>query len=190
MKLNSKLAVSIAVGILVSLSSLAEAGDYGRKPTGNWLVGTWYLALDTTAFGLPPGLPLAGLAMFHRDGTYELQDAGDFGQATFLNTQNSNQFGAWRARRHGRAQGTALFLEADLATGEVLRWQKVELSLSRTDDRDVVTGIAVVSILECTNMLPVPTAFTCPDPVESADEFVIQPPFEIPVTFRRIRPGG
>ena len=183
-------ALLIAAGMIsLSIGTAAQAGEKKGRAHAGWLVGTWYLALDTQPFGLPPGLPLAGIAQFHSDGTYQFQDAGDFGQATFLNTRHSYQFGSWRPTRGGKVIGTALFMEAELASGELLNWQKVRIVLNRTDERDVVSGKVTVSILPCSNMLPVPTAFTCPDPVQSAGDFVEMPPVEIPVTFRRILPG-
>lgn len=171
---------------VLAAANLAQA-DGGRNH-GNWIVGTWYLALDSVPFGLPPGFPLSGLAIFNRDGTFQFLDGGDFGQATFLNTQNSQQFGAWRRGRHGKVIGTALSFEADLPTGEVLSWQKLDLVLHRTGNRNVVAGSANVSILACSNLLPLPTPLTCPDPIESADEFVVVPPTDIPITFKRLKP--
>ncbi len=176
---------------VLNATNVALAGDDDDSDGnhGNWIVGTWSLALDTVVFGLPPGFPLRGLAIFNRDGTYQFLDGGDFGHATFLNTQNSQQFGAWRRGRHGKVVGTALYLEADLPTGEVLRWQKTEIVLHKTDSRNVVTGSVTVSILECNNMLPLPSPLTCPDPIESADEFVLTPPSDVPLTLKRLRPG-
>jgi hypothetical protein len=176
--------------LLIFLTGSQSARAEDESGTGNWLVGTWSLALDSEIFGLPPGFPLRGLAIFNRDGTYQFQDAGDFGQANFLNTQNSTQFGAWRRADNGVVIGTALFLEADLATGELLRWQKVTLVLEKSDERNVVIGTATVSLLECDNLLPLlPTALTCPDPIDSADDFVVLPPSEIPITLKRLRAG-
>ena len=172
----------------VGTADLAQADDNANG--GRWIVGTWYLALDTEIFGLPPGLPLSGLAIFNRDGTYQFQDGGDFGQATFLDTRHSNQFGSWHNTLGGKVKGVALFLEADRASGAVLRWQKVETELHRSDDRSVVTGTATVSILECNNALPVPSPLTCPDPIDGADNFVILPPTDIPITLKRLRPDG
>lgn len=174
--------------IAVATAGTAAGAEPDQRSFGHWIVGTWYLALDTEVFGLPPGFPLSGLAQFNRDGTYRILDANDFGQATFLNSQHSQQFGAWRGTRAGRMIGTALFLQADLATGEVLRWERTHLQLSRTDERDVVTGVVNVSVLECNNLLPLPSPLTCPDPIEAADDFVAMPPTDIPVTLRRLRP--
>lgn len=159
-----------------------------RSTRGGPIVGAWYLALDTVPFGLPPGFPLHGLAIFNADGTYQFLDGGDFGQATFLNTQHTQQFGAWRIGRGGNVVGTALYLESDLPTGEVLRWTKVQIDL-RTDHAGVMTGHATVSNLDCDFLLPIPTALTCPDPIEFADQFVVVPPTEIPVELKRLEPG-
>ena len=179
-------------GLVLALSWTVLAGasnpaDNAHK-RGHWIVGTWYLALDTVPFGLPPGFPLNGLAIFNSDGTFQFQDGGDFGQATFLNTQHTTQFGAWRRAVRRGAVGAALFFEADLPTGEVLRWLKTDIKLHRTRDRDVVTGIVNVSRLDCPNMLPLPTPLTCPDPIKSAGDFVVVPPTEVPITLRRLKP--
>ena len=175
--------------LLIFLTGSQSARAEDGSGTGNWLVGTWSLALDSVVFGLPPGFPLRGLAIFNRDGTYQFQDAGDFGQANFLNTQNSIQFGAWRRADNGVVIGTALYLEADLASGELLRWQKVTLVLEKSDERNVVIGTATVSILECDHLLPLPSALSCPEPIDSADDFVLLPPSEIPITLKRLRAG-
>lgn len=172
----------------IALAAADSARADNDKASGPWIVGTWYLTLDTTIFGFPPGFPFSGLAIFHADGTYVLQDAGDFGQATFLNTQNSQQFGSWRMAPGGTIVGTALFLEADLATGEVLRWQRTESVLHRQASGGVA-GTVTAYVLECDNLLPIPTPVTCPDPIESADAFVVVPPADIPITLKRLTPG-
>lgn len=179
----------LALAVSLLLPVVANAGASQGVSRGTWIVGTWYLALDSQPFGLPPGFPLSGMAIFNQDGSYEFEDGGDFGQATFLNTRNLTQFGAWRVNGRGQIKGTALSLEADLSTGEVLRWARVEVTLERTDDRNVVTGSINVSTLECANMLPVPTPLTCPDPIESAGDFVPAPPNDVPLTLRRLRPN-
>ncbi len=179
--------LTLALWLVLFVGANASANQGVSR--GMWIVGTWYLALDSQPFGLPPGFPLSGMAIFNQDGSYEFEDGGDFGQATFLNTRNLTQFGAWRINPQGQIVGTALSLEADLATGEVLRWARVQVILERTDDRDVVTGSINVSTLECSNMLPLPTPLTCPDPIESAGDFVPAPPNDIPLTLRRLRPN-
>jgi hypothetical protein len=169
-----------------TLATRADDTDGDRRASGYWAVGTWYLALDSEPFGLPPGLPLSGLAQFDSDGNFRTLDAGDFGQATFTNTQHSQQFGVWRRDERGRVVGTSLFLEADLFTGEVLRWNKVQFVVRRTGEDSLLTGHATVSVLECVNALPIPTSLTCPDPISASDDFVLIPPIEIPVTFSRL----
>ena len=169
--------------------ALADDKDYLSWQRADWMTGAWYLALDSEPFGLPPGFPLSGLAVFNRDGTLQILDAGDFGQATFTNTRNSVQFGAWRVVHKSQVIGTTLFLEADLGTGEVLRWNKVRIVLARGADRDVVAGTVNVSVLECSNLLPLPTALTCPDPTDPSRAFTELPPADIPVTFRRLHAG-
>jgi hypothetical protein len=173
--------------LATSWTVFAQDAEPADSRGGNDFVGTWYLALDSAPFGLPPGFPLSGLVQIHRDGLYQVLDGGDFGQATFTNTQHSQQFGSWRRDRRGRFVGSSLFLEADLQTGEVLRWQRVDIVLERTRDAGRLEGVANVSILECSNQLPIPTSLTCPDPVASAGRFVMIPPMDIPITLSRLR---
>ena len=187
---KSKLSLCQAMtfAVLGSAILMGTAKADHRNGAG-WLVGTWYLALDSTPFGVPPGYPLGGLVMFNGDGTYQLQDAGDFGQATFVGKRHSYQFGAWKRVGRGRIVGTALFLEAELTTGEVERWQKVTIELQRTRSWSTLEGTVNVSILECPNLLPLPTALSCPDPVKHAADFVPLPPENVAIKLRRIRAG-
>jgi hypothetical protein len=172
--------------LIGNYTAIAQDAELPAARDGQGLVGTWYLALDSVPFGLPPGFPLSGLMQFQQSGTYQILDGGDFGQATFTNTQNSQQFGAWRRDRNGSFVGTALFLEADLPTGEVLRWVRTQFLLATTPDADVIEGIVNIATLECGNQLPLPTPLTCPDPIASADQFVLVPPADIPLTLRRL----
>ena len=186
-------AMTRSAALLFALLSSAATPAFAQPNTdrapGHWMVGTWYLALDTTIFGLPPGHPFSAIAIFHDDGTFQIQDAGDFGQATFLNTRQQQQFGSWRHGPKGTVLTTALFLEADLQTGEVLRWHRTVGVFSRADKLNEITGIMSDFSLECDNLLPLPTAVTCPDPIESADEFVLVPPPEMTVILKRLVPG-
>lgn len=182
------LLLAISVAPCASAEESSRAAVFKNWGYFNWMAGSWYLALDSQPFGLPPGFPLSGLAVFNSDGTFQVLDAGDFGQATFTNTQHSAQYGAWRYTGFNSAVGTTLFLEADLSSGEVLRWNKVEFTLQRSADRDVVEGTVNVSVLECANLLPLPTPLTCPDPTDPANVFTSLPPVDDPVTFKRLRP--
>lgn len=180
------LALALSLGLACTVASADPSTKYSSARF-DWISGAWYLALDSEPYGVPPGYPLGGLAVFNADGTFQVLDAGDFGQATFTNTQHTTQLGAWRKVRYNKVIGTTLFLEADLASGEVLRWNKVRFTLRPTRDRDVVTGTVNVLILDCSNLLPLPTALTCPDPTNPANTFTEVPPADIPVTLTRVR---
>ena len=158
------------------------------------VAGTWYLALDTSPYGLT-GLALSGLATIHSDGTFVLIDAGDFGQASFLGTQHSPQLGSWRyvnrVGKHGSKTGeiiaTSLFLEADL-DGEIQNWYRVTLSLKLSEDGQAMAGFVNVSVLECMDVSGVPSPLACLDPIANADLFEPDPVPNVPVTFSRLNP--
>ena len=64
---------AVAAILLAVVPNLTTSAIHGASPTG-----TWYLALDATPFGLPGGnLPV--LVSFHRHGTFNISDGGDFG---------------------------------------------------------------------------------------------------------------
>ncbi len=179
----------VLVATLIASISSGRAAIAGEVPdAGNWPTGTWYLALDTEVYGLPPGFPLSGMAQIHRDGTMTLVDGGDFGQADFLNTRNLPQFGSWRRKGSGVIEATTLYLEADAANGEVLRWIRVEFEFWR-DGAGVTLGTVNTSMLPCAPALPPPSPLTCPDPIENADLFVgVGDPPDVPVTLKRLLP--
>jgi hypothetical protein len=183
-----------AILLAISGNAVAQSDQITDRPTdrpqaqGHWIVGAWYLALDTEPFGLPPGTPpLSGLAIFNADGTLQFADAGDFGQMGFTG-KHLTQYGSWRRAPRNTVVAVTLFLEANNVTAEVERWTRARFRFRRTDHRDVVAGLAVeISNLECD--LPVPlSAISCPDPIEHADDFVVSAPPDVPILLRRIRP--
>ena len=98
MRTRRLLLVAVAALIAVALTSLPSFTVRAQN-NGRVLWGTWYLALDTAPFGILGGT-LPTLASFHRDGTYNLSDGGDFGGAPF-GTLSNPQYGAWVAARGG-----------------------------------------------------------------------------------------
>jgi hypothetical protein len=166
-------------------------GDNGSVETrgGHWIVGTWYLQLDSEPYGLPPGFPLSRIAIFTSDGTYQGQDAGDFGNPNFT-PQQSTQYGAWQTSEGNTVILTTLSFQAELYTGDVTLWGRGQFEFHRTDDPDFVSGHVTGAILFCDDSLPVPTPLACPNPIESADELIVIPPFDIPITLTRLRPGN
>ncbi len=184
---NSKgeflLAVTLGLLFLTAIPAVSERTPAGRAP-----VGTWYLALDTTPFGIP-GEFLSGMATFHSDGTFLIVDAGDFGQPGFTG-KHLPQFGSWESSPSVRSRGailhgTSLFLEADLG-GEVLNWQRVKFELTLSRDGSVMTGTADVTLLACDDMLPLPSALRCSNPIANASQFLPAAPAPLPVTFTRL----
>ena len=174
-----------AVIALLAGSAWAHAGN-GSYP--NWklaryvIPGTWSVSLDAGPFGLP-GFNLAGAATLHRGGTVTIVDAGDFGG---LGTRDTPQQGIWHIDRNG-VRVTTLILSADAATGQLLHWQRVSMRLRFGESRNRLVGSVNVAKLACSVLDGIPPALTCPDPVAAADEFVTEPPFDVPVEFRRLR---
>jgi hypothetical protein len=186
--MKTKLIPSLA---LIATMMVAGPAVFAGRCSHPSVAGTWYLALDTTPFGIQ-GLALSGLATFHDDGTVLIIDAGDFGQATFLNKQHSVQMGAWRCirgrdipRNVRKVVASTLFLEADL-DGEVEAWYRVELELTMSGDGQELKGFVTTLKLPCDVAPPIPTPLTCPDPIENADLFEIDGPPNVPVTLRRL----
>ncbi|HZD51712.1 MAG TPA: hypothetical protein VE175_01575 [Woeseiaceae bacterium] len=147
--------------------------------------GTWFLALDAAPYGLPEGLVLPGLMTLHSDRTVLLSDGGDFGGMP-LNARDSSQFGSWRYTKGHHIKVVTLFLQADLV-GDVRSWFRVQFKL-RQKNSNTLVGTVNVYQLACD--LPAPfAAFSCPDPIEAADDFVrAEGPVNVPITFRRLRP--
>ena len=172
-----------AAAILTSLLALPVFASGYRAPAA----GTWYLALDAEPFGLPPGVSLPGLMTIHSDGTVLLADGGDFGGFPFM-SRDSSQFGAWRYTRKGSLKVVTLFLQADAISGDVSRWQRVQLSL-RFADRHTLIGTVNVLGLDCMGPA-IAGAFNCPDPIAGAGQFIPNPgePVDVPVTLRRLKP--
>ena len=169
--------------LATSLSSVSvHAG--GRLPPA---AGAWYLALDAQPYGLPPGVVLPGMVAIDGDGTVLIADGGDFGGFPFA-SRDSNQFGSWRYTRGGSIRIVTLFLQADAISGDVGRWQKVQLQL-RFEGRNVLVGTVNVLTLDCTGPAPA-GVFNCPNPVASADRFAPAPgePLDVPVRLERITP--
>lgn len=188
MKARTILMAAAAVVTAIGLTSLPTFTARAQN-NGAVLWGTWYLALDTTPFGIPGGT-LPTLASFHRDGTYNLSDGGDFSGAPF-GTLNSPQYGSWVAARGGGFEATSLFLEADGATGVVLNITKVHLTLwFDSNDHDSLSGVANVEVVPCAAPGPPPDSMTlnCPNPVTTAG--LPGGPPDIPIQLTRLRVGN
>ncbi len=149
--------------------------------------GAWYLALDAEPYGLPPGVSLPGLVTIQSDGTVQIADGGDFGGFPFM-SRDSTQFGSWRYTRYGGIRMVTLFLQADAISGDVIRWQKVQLQL-RFEDRNTLVGTVNVLGLDCSGPAPA-GVFNCPNPVASAALFAPNPnePVDVRVRLQRIKP--
>ena len=169
--------------IALCLAAPVSAYDWGL---GNNPAGAYTLALDAAPYGLPPGTMQPGLLMINADRTAQILDGGDFGGLPF-NMRDSNQFGAWY-RSRGHINIVTLFLQAD-AVGDLQYWYRVHIKVKPVA-RDTLGGIVNVFQLKCT--LPAPfAAFSCPDTIENAGDFVpVDGPSDVPVTFRRFRPQG
>jgi hypothetical protein len=172
----------------------ADNNDESRTDFGRGIVGNWYLALDAGPFD--PGLSgtfLSGLAQFHSDRTFMINDAGDFGADSFFGTLASPQYGAWRIERDAHHKGasidgTAIYLEVRKPSGELLGWNKVHFKL-HVVSRNRVEGTINAFFLPCADAPPFPTPLTCPDPVANAAAFVPASPPDVPITMTRIIVG-
>ena len=180
---TSRHSFSIHSVLLVAIAALSfQPTIASARHTSLVVHGTWYLALDATPYGLA-GLSLPGLVALHADRTVLVIDAGDFGGMPF-GTADSAQFGSWRYTRDG-IRVVTLFLKAD-SVGDVQAWFRVEIDLS-SKDRDTLEGTVNVYTLGCDKPAPF-AAFSCPDPIEKADEFIPADLPDVPVTLRRLRP--
>ena len=175
--------VFLAVGALIAAYASAEP-PMQESQTPRSGSGTYYLALDAAPFGLPPGLSLPGIMTLHADRTAIVVDGGDFGGLPF-NTRDSAQLGSWRPTFTGM-EVVLLFLQADAATADVLSWQRVHITLKHRG-RETLIGKVNVFQLACAGPAPFPV-FNCPDPIESAADFVPNSPPDVPVTLRRLTP--
>jgi len=144
----------------------------------------WRIVRCVWSPGTPP---LSGIAIFDQDGTFQVEDGGDFGQMGFTG-KNLTQYGTWRRDTGGEVVGVSLFLEANAMTAEVEKWVRGRFRYFRTDDRDVVAGYAEgIAELPCDLGLPF-SAISCPDPIENADDFVAVGPADVPIVLKRLLP--
>ena len=170
-------ALLLVVAALTFLSGPASARHFHAAPHG-----TWYLALDATPYGLA-GLSLPGMVTLHADRTVLISDAGDFGGLPF-GTADSPQFGGWRYTGSG-IKIVTLFLKADLV-GDVEAWYRVEIDVRRKG-RNKLKGVVNVYRRDCDLQAPF-AAFSCPNPIEKAGEFIPADLPDVPVTLYRLRP--
>ncbi len=183
-------AFAILVALFAVLPAQAQDRTLDSAAMGNLIVGNWYLALDAGAFD--PGLAgffLSGMAQFHADRTFMLNDAGDFGAQSFLPTLATPQYGSWAIReaKDGKrfVAGTSLYLEGDRETGEAIGWNKVQFALWRVGVHRI-EGTINAFFLPCGDLNGVPTPLTCPDPLANAAGFIPASPPDVPVAFSRI----
>jgi hypothetical protein len=179
----------LAATMVFGLAMMLAAGPTSAHDRENGIAGTYYLALSVDPFELPlpPGLSLPGLLTLHADRTAMIVDGGDFGGLPF-DTRDSAQLGSWRYSRSG-IQIVFLFLQAEASTGDVRSWQRVHILIDERD-HNVLRGKVNVFQLPCVGPAPF-GVFNCPDPIESADDFLPNSPPDIPVTLHRlaVRPG-
>lgn len=169
------------VAVATLLCWLSPAASEARPVP---LVGTWYLALDLSAVGLPPGSTLPAVAAFHRDGIFNISDPGDLSSVPFLEL-DTTQYGSWYRTEDGTYHATSLFLrKAD--NGELEGWHRVRFTLQLEKRSNRLVGVVTEEVLACPATGPGPFAlFNCPDPITG--EFTAIPT-EIPISGRRLRP--
>ena len=158
--------ISIATTAVVAVILLAVVPAFttSARSVGALISSTWYLELDTGPFGFPGGT-LPGLVAFHRDGTFNISDGGDFGSAP-ISTLHSPQYGSWVTSGASSFEATSLFIESDL-TGVVQNIQKLNLTLEFDgDDYNTLSGFVDIEVVPCDPAGPTPVkTFNCPNPI-------------------------
>ena len=174
--------IAIAATLAVMMAILPGKETTKAETQGAVLVGTWYLALDTTPFGIP-GATFPALFTFHRDGTFISSDGGDLGPLPFT-TLDTSQHGAWVRAGDLTFEATSLFLQKDNISGQLASWHRVHFSLQFGEDFDHINADVTEQILPC-NPGPTPfMLFNCPNPITST----FPPfPFHIPAKLTRLR---
>ena len=154
---------------------------------GAELWGTWYLALDTTPFGIPGGT-LPALFTFHRDGTWLSSDGGDLASNPFT-TLDTAQHGAWVDAGNGTFVATSLFLQKDTISGDLTSWHRVRIALQFVgNDFDQMKADVTEQVLPCDASGPTPfLLFNCPNPITT--EFPPAPVPDVPASLTRLRPN-
>lgn len=176
--------ISIASTAAVAAILLAIVPNFttSARSIGSLISSTWYLELDTGPFSFPGGV-LPGLASFHRDGTLNISDGGDFG-APPISTLHSPQYGSWVRAGARSFEATTLFIESDLA-GVVTNLQKVHFTLEFDgDDFNSLSGFVDVEVVPCDPAGPTRfQTFNCPNPISTPG---IPVAFDVPVQFTRL----
>ena len=176
--------ISIASTAAVAAILLAIVPNFttSARSIGALISSTWYLELDTAPFGIPGGT-VPGLVSFHRDGTLNISDGGDFGGPP-ISTLNSPQYGSWVRAGKRSFEATSLFIEADLA-GVVTNFQNVHLTLEFDGDHfNSLSGFVDVEVVPCDPAEPTPfQTFNCPNPISTPG---IPVAFDVPVQLTRL----
>jgi hypothetical protein len=182
-------AICAVFTVLAAATVLLAAGSYwtgtGVPAPGETIWGTWYLAVDSTPFGIPGGT-LPALLSIHQDGTLTITDAGDLGSSPFTTTDTAQQ-GIWVQTGNQTFETTTLFLRKDEVSGELEGWHRVRATLQFGTDRDHLAGFAEEEVLACDPAGPTPfKLLNCPNPITS----VFPPaPFPIPIELTRLPAG-
>jgi len=153
-------------GISALPAAFALEGDDGREAGKAPVIwGTWYVALDTTPYGLPGGA-LPALLTIHRDGTWILYDGLDFGGIP-IGLVQSPMFGAWTWK--GDAfEATTLYFAGDPALGETSLISRGRFRFRLEDGR--LVGTVNGDLLLCPAAGPTPfVTLNCPNAITSPD---------------------
>lgn len=187
MKTRTKALRTLYSGALLALAVLIVSGGQGSlveaQTEGRTLWGTWYVAVDSTPFGIPGGV-LPAVMTIHRDGTLTVTDAGDLGPFPFASTDTTQQ-GTWTQTGHQSFQLTTLFLRKDAVSGELEGWHRIITTLELAEDADHLVGFADEEVLPCDPAGPTPfKLLNCPNPITTAFS---PSPFPIPLEMFRLR---
>jgi hypothetical protein len=119
------------------------------------LSGTW---VWTTFLGPATGIP--ALVTYLADGTIVGSDSTMLGSIPGYSFKTTPFHGVWKQLGRRRFGGTSIELLFDPDTSELIGFLRARAAI-RLQDRDHISGTMLL------DMLPCPTALTCPDPTQA-----------------------
>ncbi len=149
----------IAAIVLAAVVAVTANSQMAAPDPQIWGTYVWQ---TQTSFG-----PLPALVTLHIDGTASVSDAEMFGGLN-LARRRTPMYGVWERTGGKSFAGTSLYLVFDAATGAVTRYGRVRVSAEFADFNHF-QGRMFAESLACA------TAFTCPDPLDPAANWVPSP---------------
>jgi len=119
-------------------SQHARSGEHGRQGRPRAIVGSWFAA---TATGIRQ------LITFHADGTVLRSVQGE-ASIDPARPPHTPAHGVWRYLGKGRFGVTIWDLFYDVNTAQPLRYNRLRLEVTLSDDRDSASASAIVDIID------------------------------------------